>query len=447
MNERGQKQGWHSSLSKMDWSILFANMIDHFDTSIYGYLAPIIGMLFFPTYDPISQLLLGYSTFLTSSIAKPIGVFIFGYLAKKFGALNGLTYSLLGVGVGTALIGCIPIYKDIGWLATFLLVFIRVIRGICASGEAMIAKLYIVEGKDYTQGFKASSYYQISVVLGNFIASIVTGLLISYYADVNIMDDNMWRVCFILGGSVGFISVYIRYIAHKHTIAGDASNNDRVRKVFDKIGSKDRLRELINRFKLHSEEVTCDAVVTAFGYMTYCVPFILMNGLIPLCTDISKASMMQVNSVCLIIDIICLLIFSKILERFHNISIMRFIYVVFAILSPILFWFIPNSDIWYVTFVRLVIVILGVAHSCQSSIYIKQLFGGDDDRYLLSGLSHTIGALFGMQLSPIVSTLIWKYTGNMGLVGALYSVLAIVAYHFVYKHYKRHPEHYAEGRS
>ncbi|MCA0254917.1 MAG: MFS transporter, partial [Proteobacteria bacterium] len=45
-------------LSKRDYSILIANTIDHFDTALYGFLAPIFAANFFPNSDPLISLIL-----------------------------------------------------------------------------------------------------------------------------------------------------------------------------------------------------------------------------------------------------------------------------------------------------------------------------------------------------------------------------------------------------
>ena len=37
-----------------------ANILDHFDTSLYGFLVPILAPLFFPKSEPIIALLQGY---------------------------------------------------------------------------------------------------------------------------------------------------------------------------------------------------------------------------------------------------------------------------------------------------------------------------------------------------------------------------------------------------
>src|SRR5438309_1114006 len=140
---------------KKDISILIGNALDRFDTSLYGFLAPVMGPIFFPNHDPVVQLILTYATSITSLFSRPIGTFLFGMIAHYKGPVFGLSYSLIGVAITTVCIGCIPSYALIGWLAPLSLVLIRLVRGICAAGESTIAKLYIMENKSDNHALKS----------------------------------------------------------------------------------------------------------------------------------------------------------------------------------------------------------------------------------------------------------------------------------------------------
>src|SRR3990167_3809689 len=102
-------------MDKKDISLLIGNALDRFDTSLYSFLAPVMAPIFFPGYDPVVQLILAYATSITSLFARPIGTFLFGTLALYCGPLYALSYSLIGVGVATVIIGAIPAYEIVGW--------------------------------------------------------------------------------------------------------------------------------------------------------------------------------------------------------------------------------------------------------------------------------------------------------------------------------------------
>src|SRR4029077_17815996 len=97
-------------IMKKDISIFVGNALDRFDTSLYGFLAPIMGPIFFPHHDPVVQLMVIYATSATSLFSRPIGTMLFGMLARRKGPIFALSYSLIGVAFFTVCIGCIPGY-------------------------------------------------------------------------------------------------------------------------------------------------------------------------------------------------------------------------------------------------------------------------------------------------------------------------------------------------
>ena len=60
-------------VSKKDFTILLGNAVDHFDTSIYVFIAPTIAPIFFPNDNPIIELILAYSILATSIVTRPLG--------------------------------------------------------------------------------------------------------------------------------------------------------------------------------------------------------------------------------------------------------------------------------------------------------------------------------------------------------------------------------------
>jgi MFS family permease len=78
------------NLSKRDYSILIGSAVDHFDTAIYSFLAPVFAQLFFPNSNPIISLILAYSVLATTIITRPLGSYIFCLIAlnDRYQTLN-----------------------------------------------------------------------------------------------------------------------------------------------------------------------------------------------------------------------------------------------------------------------------------------------------------------------------------------------------------------------
>ena len=52
---------------------MMGNLFEWYDLLLFGYFAPIIGKLFFPSFDLMSQLLSAYGAFAAGYLARPLG--------------------------------------------------------------------------------------------------------------------------------------------------------------------------------------------------------------------------------------------------------------------------------------------------------------------------------------------------------------------------------------
>ncbi len=390
------------SFNRRDFSILLGNLLDHFDSALYGFLAPIMAPVFFPNHDKINQLILAYSLFATSIFTRPIGAFIFGLFAKNHGAIKAMSYSLLGVATGSILVGIIPGHDIIGWKAALLLIIVRFIKGIFGAGENAIVKLYIIEDKNYRNSFKASYIYQASSIIGIILASSISTLvLISKY-------EYLWRFCFILGGSVGFVALILRKYSDFKPSINTALKT-----------------ESINLWKAKYKLLSI-ALSTGLSHITYSIPCIVMNSLVPFITDISFETMMELNIFLLVFDMVLIFFVGPIMKNFDHIKIMIYSCAAIILTVPILIFFLPNSGILYVTFVRIWIITLGVIFMCPQNLFYKKLFDGQKDQYLVTGMANAVGAGTIGKLTPAFTLWLWHINQNLIYIGIFIAVIAIL---------------------
>src|SRR5207248_3518887 len=120
--------------------------LEWYDFFLYGTAAALVfGELFFPKFDPLVGTLLSFATFGVGFFVRPFGGILFGYLGDKYGRKPVLVATLLLVGVGTMLIGCLPTYDSVGVWAPILLVALRAIQGLGAGAEYGGAVILLVE--------------------------------------------------------------------------------------------------------------------------------------------------------------------------------------------------------------------------------------------------------------------------------------------------------------
>lgn len=360
------------TLTKRDFSLLIANALDYFDTSIYGFLAPLLGPVFFPDHSPLVQLILVYSVLGSSLITKPLGTFLFGRMARNHGPLYGLSYSLIGVSMATVCIGFLPGQGEIGGLAPLCLVLLRMIKGVFAAGESTIARLYIMESKPEREALITSHFYQSSSMVGMVMASAAASLVMAVYPEA-------WRVCFFLGGITGAVGYFLRRSAQDSISLKKESPFDTYH--------VSQLRSLWR----HRSSLICVAVVMGYSCLTYSVPYIFMNNFIPLITDHSMEAMTAINTALLVIDMVLIPLIGRFTLRYKGEAVMMTASLVLALSFVPLFLFLPQASLGYVIFVRAWIIFWGVVFLCPLTFWCKSLFPLGP-QYLLVGMGCALGS-------------------------------------------------------
>jgi MHS family proline/betaine transporter-like MFS transporter len=121
------------------------NILEWYDFGVYGYFVATISVLFFPTNDPLSSLLLTFGVFGVGFVMRPLGSIIFGIYGDRFGRRVALSAVIFMMAFSTLAIGLLPTYGQIGIAAPLLLVVIRLLQGLSAGGEWGGSTAYLVE--------------------------------------------------------------------------------------------------------------------------------------------------------------------------------------------------------------------------------------------------------------------------------------------------------------
>ena len=185
------------------------SILEWYDFAVYGYLAPIIGTLFFPADDPVASLLAAFGVFAIGFAARPVGGALFGYIGDKVGRKPALLISVVTMGLATFAIGAMPTHAQIGAAAAFALVVCRVAAGLSVGGEYTGA--IILLGEHAPPGRRA--YYAVWPELGcivGFLLGSGVGAATSALLGSERMRAWGWRVPFLLGGVIAVWGVAFR---------------------------------------------------------------------------------------------------------------------------------------------------------------------------------------------------------------------------------------------
>src|SRR5690554_4046845 len=135
-----------NSRSRMLFASLVGTTIEFYDFYVYATAAVLVfPHLFFPPGTETAALLASFAIFGAAMIARPLGAVFFGHLGDKVGRKKTLIYALLTMGIATFLIGLLPTYHSIGWIAPLLLVLMRLAQGFAIGGEWSGAALVATE--------------------------------------------------------------------------------------------------------------------------------------------------------------------------------------------------------------------------------------------------------------------------------------------------------------
>ncbi len=199
-----------SSSKEMSWeqrkiivSAIIGNGLEFYDFALFGAFSVVFSQLFF-TGDSVSSLLSTLSIFAVAFFVRPLGSIFFGYLGDQFGRKKALGYSIIFMGVFTCLIGCLPVYKDVGYWAPFLLLCCRLGQGFCLGGENNGSAIFLLEHLKKRKGY-AGAFILTGGAVGTLLATFFSGLV-----SLPFMPDWAWRLPFLFGIFIGLLGTYIR---------------------------------------------------------------------------------------------------------------------------------------------------------------------------------------------------------------------------------------------
>jgi len=254
-----------SSSFKIDTSInkrvlascMVGTALEWYDFVIYGYFAAVLGKLFFPTNDPLTQILASWGVFWVGFIARPLGSVFFGHLGDKVSRKFALTLSIYAMAIPSTLMGCLPTYEQIGVTASVLLVILRTFQGFAIGGEFTGSMIFLVEYAPEKKRGLWGSWACFSSVLGVISGSGVVALLSAYLSETS-MQAWGWRMAFLISVIGSLVGGYIRRRLADPQVYLEAKNKRK--------NLSAPLKDLLKSFKSKMVLIIFVDVLTAVGF-------------------------------------------------------------------------------------------------------------------------------------------------------------------------------------
>jgi metabolite-proton symporter len=238
--------------SRVILASLIGTTIEFYDFYVYATAAVLVfPHLFFPAGNETTALLASFAVFGAAMIARPLGAIFFGHLGDKRGRKITLVGALLTMGIATFLIGVLPTYPAIGWIAPALLVVLRLAQGFALGGEWSGAALVATENAPKGKRAIFGTFPQLGAPLGFIIAN---GLFLIIAAAMPSSDPSRpseaflawgWRIPFLFSAVMVVVGLWVRLNLVESTAFEKAIRSGAVHKVPLAAAVKTYWRELI----------------------------------------------------------------------------------------------------------------------------------------------------------------------------------------------------------
>ncbi|MEZ5558022.1 MAG: MFS transporter [Pseudomonadales bacterium] len=199
------------SMRRVALTALAGTSIEWFDFFLYGTAAALVFPTLFFAEDmpPLVSLMASFSTFAVGFLARPVGGVVFGHFGDRVGRKKALVTALLLMGSATTLIGLLPGYAAIGWLAPLLLMLLRFAQGLAVGGQWGGAMLLVTEhAPPHRRGFYGA-FAQAGAPVGLILANLAF-LVVSASMPADAFQAWGWRVPFLLSVLLIGLSMYVQ---------------------------------------------------------------------------------------------------------------------------------------------------------------------------------------------------------------------------------------------
>jgi MHS family alpha-ketoglutarate permease-like MFS transporter len=191
------------------------NLVEWYDFYAYTAFALYFAGAFFPTTDPVVQQLNVAVLFAATFLMRPLGGWLFGYLADHFGRRMSLTLSVVCMCFGSLMIAVTPTYASIGFAAPVILALARVIEGLSLGGEYGASATYLSEVADAKHRGFYSSFQYVTLIGGQLTAIIVLLLLQKVFLTPDQLKAWGWRIPFVIGAMLAIFAAVMRRGLHE----------------------------------------------------------------------------------------------------------------------------------------------------------------------------------------------------------------------------------------
>jgi metabolite-proton symporter len=397
---------------------LVGTSIEWYDFFIYAQAA---GLVLAPLFlAPVAETspglaqVLAFATIGISFLFRPLGAIVAGYLGDRLGRKKMLVFTLILMGLSTALIGLLPTYAAIGIAAPILLILLRILQGFSAGGEWGGAALMAVEHAPTARRGFFGAFPQIGVPVGMILATSTLFVITSLLTPEQFSAWG-WRIPFLLSIVLIAVGYFIRRAVEESPIFQDLQRR--------KKESATPLRQL---FRHNTKSVILTAVIfignNAAGYLL--IAFFATYAVTVLGMD--RPTVLLATTLASFGWLVFTLWGGRVSDRLGRVRTFQIGYAFLALWAVPMWFLIDTGDIvWYFVALFVMTFGLGLSYGPQASLY-AEMFPANV-RYSGVSIGYALGAILGGAFAPMIAEALISSTGQSWTIGLYIAVAALIS--------------------
>jgi len=184
--------------------------LESYDFYLFAYFSAFFaGPLFFSGLGDVGEDVAALLTIGVAFVIRPVGAIIFGHVGDRLGRRTTLIVTITMMGIATGLIGVLPTYDQVGWLAAVLLVLLRLVQGISLGGEWGGAILIATEHESRAKRAFAAAIPQLGSPIGSILAAVAF-IWLTLSLSAGEISEWAWRIPFLTAIPLLAVSLYLR---------------------------------------------------------------------------------------------------------------------------------------------------------------------------------------------------------------------------------------------
>ena len=418
------KEPQSNSIRKVALTSLAGTSIEWYDFFLYGTAAAIIfPKAFFPAdMPPMIALIASFSTFAVGFLARPLGGIVFGHFGDRVGRKQTLVIALMIMGASTTLIGLLPTYQTIGYLAPLVLVLLRFIQGLAIGGQWGGAMLLVTESAPADKRGWYGAYAQAGAPIGVILANLAFLGVSGSMSEAAFMDWG-WRLPFLASILLIGVSLYVQLNLEDTDAFKKLAATQSTQSPAEHAKKRSPIVEVFSR---HPGRIFLAAGAFLSIQVTFyiLIAFIMAYGVNSPSVMLSRDTMLTAVLIAALVMVPTQFWAAGLSDRVGR----KRVYLWGAVLSGIwafaLFPLVDTGNVFIVTgAISLGLIFVGMQYGPQAAFF-TELFS-TEVRYSGASLGYQIGAILGGALAPTIAVMLWNTYGVIYV--SVYMALAAVA--------------------